>query len=318
MKRFFCFLGLFCLFFRVGAQENNNMQALKIGDKVPELQLANLLNDKTKGVVRLSDFKGKLLIIDFWATSCGACIQAMPRLDSLEKVFGGKVVILPATAEKADRVTAFQRSNAFLKGWKFRTVVADKVLSGLFPHRLLPHEVWIDGDGVVLGFTEASDVTGTAIERALAGKGVGAGMKADVLDYDRGKPLLVQGNGGSDTMYRYRSVITGALKGLPSGTGFSYDSVKRMTVVKAVNVSVRRLYTLAFKGLGDLPDSRVDLGQVSGLFCYELDLPAASPGLVRRSIREDLDRFFGVRSVFTGTVFRLAPLTGEEDGPLTL
>jgi len=312
MKRFFGFLALLCLFLNAIAQENIKETGLKTGDTVPDVVLKKVLNNQGQPR-KLSAFKGKLLILDFWATSCGACIQAMPRLDSLSNVFGGKLVILPVTAEKAERITSFQRSNGFLKGWKFRTVVEDKNLHALFPHRLLPHEVWIDPTGKVLGFTEATDVTAATIEQALAGKGLTAATKADILDYDRHKPLLVAGNGGSDTAYRYRSVITGILKGLRSAIGFSYDSLKRMTIVRATNVSARQLYTLVFKGLRNLPDTQVDLGNVSGLYCYELDLPLASPGLVRRSIREDLDRFFGVRPEFTGTAFRLVPVPKDQE-----
>lgn len=80
----------------------------------------------------------QLVIEDYWATSCGACIEAMPHMDSLAAAFGNKVVILPITTEKAARVAAFQKNNEFLKGERFKTVVEDQVLSRLFPHRLLP------------------------------------------------------------------------------------------------------------------------------------------------------------------------------------
>jgi thiol-disulfide isomerase/thioredoxin len=320
MKRFFGFLALLCHFLSVAAQGNIKETGLKTGDYVPDLVLEKVLNNQGQPL-KLSAFKGRLLIIDFWATSCGACIQAMPRLDSLVDSFGGKLAVLPVSAESVPRVTAFQRSNRFLKNRAFRTVVEDKALHALFPHRLLPHEVWIDPTGKVLGFTEATDVTAAAIEQVLAGKVLIAATKADILDYDRHKPLLVAGNGGSDTAYSYRSVITGMLQGLPSGMGFSYDTLKRMTIVRATNVSARQLYTLVFKGLRTLPDTQVDLGNVSGLYCYELDLPLASPGLVRQSIREDLDRFFGVRPEFTGTAFRLVPVRKDQEKgeePLTL
>ncbi len=320
MKRFFGFLALLCLFLRAAAQENIKEKGLRVGDLVPDVVLEKVLNNEG-GTLKLSDFKGKLLIIDFWATSCGACIQAMPRLDSLVDAFNGKLVILPVTAEQGARIAAFQHANAFLKRKRFRTVVDDKVLHALFPHRMLPHEAWIDSSGKVLGFTEASDVTGFTVEQALARKGLTSRMKEDVLDYDRDKPLLVKDNGGSDTAYQCRSMITGMLKGLPSNMGFSYDTIRKMTIVRATNVSAKKLYALAYKGLGGILDEQVTMGKVTGLYCYELDLPSASPGLTRRSIREDLDRFFGVRSEFTGSAFRLILIEKEEaagEGPLTL
>jgi thiol-disulfide isomerase/thioredoxin len=325
MKLKICLLGMLCLFFRAKAQENNShsivsvtplkagLTALQIGAHVPDVLLNKVLNNGGKAL-HLADFRGKLLVIDFWATSCGACIQAMPRLDSVADAFKDKLVILPVTTEKSNRIIAFQRTNQFLKGKRFRTVVEDNVLSSLFPHRLLPHDVWIDTSGKVIAFTEVAAVNRLNVDRALLGKSIIAEEKVDVLDYDRHKPLLVGGNGGSDTLYRYRSVITGKLPGLPSGMGFSYDSVKHMTVVRATNVSARRLYTLVFKELAVLPDHQVDMSEVSGLYCYELDLPQKSPGLVRRSIREDLDRFFNVRSEWSGDSFRLVALVDDPHG----
>lgn len=333
MKHVFCFLGLLCLFFEVGAQENIKKKdntaavgavagytALKPGDHVPDVLMRKVLNGGNIGGLRLSDFRGKLLIIDFWATSCGACIQAMPRLDSIVDKFNGRLVVLPVTAELSDRIVAFQRTNSFLKGRKFRTVVEDKGLGQLFPHRMLPHEVWINGEGVLLGFTEGAEVTPERVAQVLSGQGLSLKMKEDLLNYDDNKPLLISGNGGPDSIYRYRSVITGMLKGLPSGLGFSYDSVRQVTVVRATNVSARDLYTMVYRGVRALRDKQVDMGKVSGLYCYELDLPSISPALVRRSIREDLDRYFGLRSEFTGTAFRLLPPgdTGMDDGPLSL
>ncbi|WP_158642803.1 TlpA family protein disulfide reductase [Mucilaginibacter ginsenosidivorax] len=323
MKRFLGFLAMLCFFLATHAQENTGkrntiLKPLKVGDQVPDLLLASILNNDDH-VVHIHDFKGQLLIIDFWATSCGGCIEALRRMDSLARLFNGRLQILPVTAEKSARIKIFQTKNGYLKGWKFRTVTDDTALHALFPHRLLPHEVWIDGGGKVLGFTEATDVNAITIKQVLAGGGLGPKSKKDVLDYNRHKPLLVAGNGGSDTLYRYRSVITGMLPGLPSAMGFSYDSVKHLTVVRATNVSIKRLYALAYKGLTNLAEDQMDLGNRTGLYCYELDLPGTSPGLVRKSIREDLDRFFGVRSEFSGKAFRLLPPSdGNEEGPLTL
>lgn len=320
MKRKFCFLLFLCPGFWVTAQVKSatgqgvgsGLASLNIGDQVPALRLSNVLNHKGQSL-DFADFRGKLLILDFWATSCGSCIQAMPRLDSLQHLFGDRLVILPVTYEKAARIRAFQQHNGYLKGLQFRTVVEDRDLHRLFPHRLLPHEVWISATGKVLGFTEVTEVNEALIRKVLAGGSLTAPDKVDVLDYDPSRPLLIQNNGAPDTAYRYRSLITARIKGLPAAIRIQYDSVRRQTTVRATNVSVRRLYGLAYKQLRSLPDSVVTLGQDRGLWCYELTMPGHSAALIRQCIREDLDRFFQVRSAWSGHAFRLVPLPAPDD-----
>jgi thiol-disulfide isomerase/thioredoxin len=49
------------------------------------------LDDKR---VRLSDYRGKVVLINFWTTWCTACIGEMPALIALQKRHGDKLVIL--------------------------------------------------------------------------------------------------------------------------------------------------------------------------------------------------------------------------------
>jgi thiol-disulfide isomerase/thioredoxin len=50
------------------------------------------LPDTSGKVHRLSDFRGKVVIIDTWHLGCGACRSLVPIFDRLEKVFEGKPV----------------------------------------------------------------------------------------------------------------------------------------------------------------------------------------------------------------------------------
>ncbi|HSR52641.1 MAG TPA: TlpA disulfide reductase family protein [Acidobacteriota bacterium] len=42
----------------------------------------------------LSDFRGKIVLVDVWATWCGPCIAAIPKLISLQDQFEGDLVVL--------------------------------------------------------------------------------------------------------------------------------------------------------------------------------------------------------------------------------
>ena len=57
---------------------------LKPGDKAPNFYLKNL-DDKS---VSLSDFAGKLVLLNFWDTHCSACISSIPKKNSLVEKFG--------------------------------------------------------------------------------------------------------------------------------------------------------------------------------------------------------------------------------------
>lgn len=62
--------------------QSTSILPLTIGDKVPDIVLNHVINYKA-GDIKLSDFKGKLVILDFWSSWCGACIALFPHMDSL-------------------------------------------------------------------------------------------------------------------------------------------------------------------------------------------------------------------------------------------
>ncbi|WP_413670094.1 TlpA family protein disulfide reductase [Mucilaginibacter sp. Mucisp86] len=54
------------------------------------------LPDTSGKTVRLADFRGKLIIMDFFFYGCGGCITTAPVLDSLEKLYGDKEIVFIA------------------------------------------------------------------------------------------------------------------------------------------------------------------------------------------------------------------------------
>ena len=75
------------------------MEPPAIGEKLPDLAFNNLLN-YSKSTVNLSEFRGKLLLLDFWATWCTSCIQNFSKLEGFQKQFKGRFQVLLINTEK--------------------------------------------------------------------------------------------------------------------------------------------------------------------------------------------------------------------------
>src|SRR6476469_6873036 len=78
-------------------------QPVTIGERCPDVEIKNIINYKT-ATARISDFRGKLLLLDFWGTFCGPCVASFPRMDALEKEFANDMQVLPVTFEDKEKV----------------------------------------------------------------------------------------------------------------------------------------------------------------------------------------------------------------------
>jgi thiol-disulfide isomerase/thioredoxin len=149
------------------------LHPVHIGEKVPDIALDHMINS-AGNIKKLSDYKSRLIILDFWATWCHWCIAAFPNADSLQHKFGDKMqFLLVNSIENNDdekKVKEFYKKRlATDKDFKLPSVYLEPVLSKMFPHRLLPYEVWIK-DGVVIALTDQDDITEENIQLVLTDK----------------------------------------------------------------------------------------------------------------------------------------------------
>jgi len=129
-----------------------SIHAAEVGQVAPDFDLSG-----GQGAVKLSDYKGKVVYLDFWASWCGPCKQSFPWMNDMQTRYGGKGLNLVAVNvdQKPDDARAFLKDNAA----KF-TVAFDQ--AGKTPKAYaikgMPTSVLIGADGKVLmvhsGFKE--------------------------------------------------------------------------------------------------------------------------------------------------------------------
>lgn len=98
---------------------------------------------------KLSELRGKPLIINVWASWCGPCRAEMGSLDRLSRRFGGKQfnIIGVSTDDHADAAAAFlQQSKVTFDNYHDRTLLLESMLGA----NTIPLTVLVDAQGRVV------------------------------------------------------------------------------------------------------------------------------------------------------------------------
>lgn len=296
------------------AQTPPVLKSLSVGDSVPDIVFTTVLNAPFTST-SLAAYKDQLLLLDFWATWCGSCIKAFPELNSLQEQFKGLMQVLlvnnPGSGDDAKKVTALLDRKRLPSGSRYAmpVVLGGEQLAQLFPHMGIPHTIWVY-HGRVAAITGASEVTAAHIQAVLDKKPVSLFTKADQMDFDAGRPLIENGNGGPLSAVLYRSMFTRFLNGARGSVGQETLADSTMKRRYFINKPLLALYHYAYPGL---PGNRViaDTALAAYLFpksldmrwkaaysfCYEQWVPAAASTALQESFMQaDLDRQFGIRS----------------------
>lgn len=114
--------------------------------------------------VRLSDYKGKAVVLDFWATWCAPCRASLPHLDEVQGRFSKQgLVVLGLSVDDAEPQTV--RRFADKLGLKFRMAMADERVLDLYgPIRTIPTTFFINRRGEVtrrvVGYIDSETLEG--------------------------------------------------------------------------------------------------------------------------------------------------------------
>ena len=294
-----------------GAQ-SSGIKALSIGDTLPDISIKNIINYKTTSA-KLSDFGGKLVILDFWATWCSACIKNFPKMFGFQTKFKGQLQILlvntESTKDDKTKIEAFfnKRQNVY----QLSSVISDTILNTLFPHRSIPHYVWIKNNRIK-AISSGEEINQENIIAIINDQKINIPEKNDI-DFDFRKPLFINDNGGNPAKYIFRSILTGYIDGLVSSNGIIYED-KTAKRIFNTNTSILNLYQQAYPEYGNYAINRIifDVSnpsdysldnnsyswKIKNLYTYELSFPPLRIDKALKLMQEDLSRYFNL-SIYT-------------------
>ena len=119
--------------------------------------------------IRLSDFKGKPVVVNFWATWCPYCIQELPDFETAYQAQGGTIQFMMVDSvdgqqETKEKGAAYIKENGFTFPVYYDTDFSATTTYGI---RSFPATVFIDKDGNIAAAVEGK-LDPTSLNRGLA------------------------------------------------------------------------------------------------------------------------------------------------------
>lgn len=158
-----CLLALSSVFIPAEAKTNkvyNTGEAIDkpmIMSRFIEMQSAREVPDVTftdteGGEVNLKQYKGKVVMVNLWATWCAPCIKEIPQMESIRQTNIDKdLVVLPISIdEESEKVKPFltRHGLAHYKTW----LDPNKDIDQVMPADVVPATFVFDGSGNLIGF----------------------------------------------------------------------------------------------------------------------------------------------------------------------
>ena len=115
----------------------------EVGNKAIDFEVELLNGEK----VKLSDYYGKPIFLNFWATWCGPCVREMPHIQEVSEEYADKIIVLAINiSDSSDDVKTFvdNAKYTFNFGLNESGSLLDKYNS-----YSIPLSVFIDKDGII-------------------------------------------------------------------------------------------------------------------------------------------------------------------------
>lgn len=132
---------------------------IAVGKEAPNFTLKNLDGEE----VSLEDYRGKIVLLNFWATWCGYCDKEMPDMQKLSKENDDVVVLGVDVMEEKEIVEDYIEKG----GYDFEVVLDEKGdVARRYLVQYFPTSYFIDKDGIMVGW-KTGMLTGPEMNEAV-------------------------------------------------------------------------------------------------------------------------------------------------------
>ena len=308
-----------------------------LGEIVPDLLFYNVLNYK-KHQLRLSEFKEKAILIDFWASFCQPCLAQFPKLQEIQDKFRKELQIITITTDQQQKIVQML-DNIRYQGFEMVTATNDdrgsnNIIFSTFPHKYIPHYVWIDKNRVLRAVTGHKELTEANIAKLIAGNSLSdVNQKTEeVLNISHPALFTYQELGMAEKMMLNDSItglleysmLSGYNKKYPPSSGIDIAGIYEERRIRLWNLPLCTMLRYAFGKLSADPREQelVPMPRVffnirdkaildkllvnfteapdttSDMYCYDLIVNRKGMRVLQDKMKDDLYRYFGVRGTY--------------------
>ena len=285
-------------------------QTTVIGKQWPDLEFKEVLN-YPKSEMKLSDFEGKPVIIHFWSKSCPPCIAAFPKLERLQEEFGDKIQILLVNDIDKAATEKFFVDKKTINRPRLPMLTAQR---NLFNQFRLIGDVWLDGARTIRYASTSYNINSKNLNDFVKGEDVAITQWRLLDDFNPDVPLIAEGNGRwMDSVKQYTYIFRNGFKIIGARDYDPWMPDHQPNRIAMNYVAPRTLYTMAFNEhrkydydiIYELKDSSKfftpkqdelkDKWDRENRYSFDLMVPMDKADQLYKYMRQDLERYFGVK-----------------------